>query len=508
MSVGRAALAHASTADSGAIARATAAMRAPSALDNLGLGPTPGAPGATALSRSLSTHLLEQVVRELAEDAARSAVRELAGALVAQRRALGAAVARVAAAADAARARADSPHRPPDAPVAGTGYQAARAAAANVPAAGLADGPLRVAARSHALAIARSAPPRPSDGPPAPPLHAALLERVLAPLLAEEADAAARAALSELVDDLLTRRRAARAYDGLVVGVALSARYMRRVALEALAEVEADQLLDAALREACMESALDALAEHRSETASQWLTRGTRARAPGEPPLHLPHLASDTEAIYIDGVCQAVLLERLLFDALAHKLALAGDNLLLRDAMATVTDELLAETLMQRSLAVAQRREDAAPERPLGAAHAELTTELLLEALIGGLAAMPLDDEPDEPAEPARARTPAAASSPREPRSVRATARSSATSSRAHGRTTGMSRSAASATNTDSDTGRARSETTATTNSTELRSGRTTARSGAPSSSVGASLTDRSDAFRSAGRSEGGADSQ
>jgi len=134
--------------------------------------------------------------------------------------------------------------------------------------------------------------------------------------------------------------------------------------------------------------------------------------------------------------------------------------------------------------------------------------ESLRYKLIGGLAAMPLDDEPDEPAEPARARTPAAASSPREPRSVRATARSSATSSRAHGRTTGMSRSAASATNTDSDTGRARSETTATTNSTELRSGRTTARSGAPSSSVGASLTDRSDAFRSAGRSEGGADSQ
>jgi hypothetical protein len=88
-------------------------------------------------------------------------------------------------------------------------------------------------------------------------------------------------------------------------------------------------------------------------------------------------------------------LERLLFDGPAHKLALAGDGLLLRDALSLICDSYIGDMLLHRSLSVAQRREEARPDRPLGALHAKLATDLLLEAMIAGLAAMPLDPDPD-----------------------------------------------------------------------------------------------------------------
>lgn len=360
-------------------------LRASSA-DASRAGPPPGAV-------RLADRLLEQVLGELAEDAARTAIRELASAIVAQRRALSGAAAHVAAAAAGL---------PPSAslPIAvGAGYQAARAAAAS--ASTLGESPLRALARAR---LAHSTAPLPPPQPP--PEHAALLEHVLAPLLAEESKLAARAATSELVDEHMARRKAERLYNGMLLPSVLSTHYVRQLATEAACEHAADELLGSVLREEAADSALDALSECAAEASNAWLSRrkraarGARPRQPREPPLRLPHLSSDPEAWDVDKASQAVVLERLILDALMHTLVTSGESVLVRDAMQVCSDEWLSEILMHRALSVAQRREEAAPSKPLGAAHAQLTTELLLEAMVAGLARLPVDEEPADARQP------------------------------------------------------------------------------------------------------------
>mmetsp|Transcript_43864 Transcript_43864/g.103027 ORF Transcript_43864/g.103027 Transcript_43864/m.103027 type:complete len:283 (+) Transcript_43864:1000-1848(+) len=180
---------------------------------------------------------------------------------------------------------------------------------------------------------------------------------------------------------------------------------MCAIVIDSIAELEADDLLEGVLHEAVIEAAVESIAESTADSNGRWLTRGTHARSRADGPLRLPHLATDPEAAFVDAASQGVLLERLLFDGLAHKIAMAGENLLLRDALALTADEMLAELLMHTTLAVGQRREEAAALRPIGAAHARLTAQLLVEVMAEGLARMPLEALlPSPPRAPAATR--------------------------------------------------------------------------------------------------------
>lgn len=372
-------LVRASTADPANLARAPIAALSAGAHGALSAAGGGGGPLAAALRgphHRLADRLLEQAVRECAQEAARAALRELADVLVTRRRALG------AGAAHGAHAAVPGP--------------SAAAAAASAPAEHLTNGAGGHAARAGAPA--HSPPRAPFAGIRAQPPHGALLELVVGALLADEAPLAARAATSELVGGFVARRRALQAYERALLPAALSPRYARVLAAEALAELDAEALLEGALAEACARAARDALAERAAEAAARVVPLRSYTQLPSRPrgPPPAAREPAEPDARLVERLGRSVVLERLLFDALAHKLARAGESLLVRDAASHVSDELLSDLLLRRCLAVAQRREEADPARPLGAARAQLTADLLLEAMIAGLVSLPLDEDEQE----------------------------------------------------------------------------------------------------------------
>jgi hypothetical protein len=360
--------------------------------DSASSRPHSAAAAPSPAAQRLIDGVLDDALREFALDAARTALRELAASVIANRRMLGAAEAGMAASSETGGL-----------PVAaGTGCQGVHVAAAAAAAAALlADGKLRVAARPAA-----ASPPQPLPQPPPHSTERAARGAARAPSRepasadalvradAHDTPATQRAARAAHVDRIIRERRTAREFERSVLPAALSSGWVREVVLDALEEVAA-------------------------ETAA--VAAAARARASPPPP---PPDDADAGALGESG--GDALIEAILLANLTAQLGRAGDGTDLREAVGAVQDGLLAQLLLRRTLAVAQRREEARPDRPAGAMHAQLTSELLIDSMVSKLVGLPCadakeapNDEPVGPASPPPPRPRAPYSVPPDPPAVR-----------------------------------------------------------------------------------------